>query len=44
MLIYLARRVMATAVTLFLICLPTFLLMHAVPGGPFEARTDATLA
>ena len=44
MVIYLARRVLATAVTLLLVCLVTFLLMHAVPGGPFEARSDARLS
>jgi oligopeptide transport system permease protein len=35
---YLIRRLLWTLVTLFFICLITFLLMHAVPGGPFEVR------
>jgi len=43
-LIYLARRVFASAVTLLLICLITFLLMHAVPGGPFDARSEGRLS
>ncbi|MGE3962046.1 MAG: ABC transporter permease [Dehalococcoidia bacterium] len=41
---YLVRRVFASALTLFLICLVTFVLMHAVPGGPFEARADPRLS
>lgn len=44
MVIYLARRILATGVTLLIICLVTFLLMHAVPGGPFEARADSRLS
>jgi len=36
MIAYLVRRLLWTAVTLFSICLVTFVLMHAVPGGPFE--------
>ncbi len=44
MLIYLVRRVVAAALTLLLICLVTFVLMHAVPGGPFEARADPRLS
>ena len=35
---YLIRRVLWTVVTLFFICLITFVLMHTVPGGPFEVR------
>jgi len=38
MAIYLARRLLWTFGTLFSICLITFVLMHSVPGGPFEAR------
>jgi oligopeptide transport system permease protein len=34
---YLVRRLVWSAVTLLLIAGITFLLMHAVPGGPFEA-------
>jgi len=44
MVIYLARRVFAAGVTLLAICLVTFLLMHTVPGGPFEARADSRLS
>jgi len=42
--IYLARRVFAAGVTLLAICFLTFVLMHAVPGGPFEARADSRLS
>jgi oligopeptide transport system permease protein len=34
---YLASRLLESIVTLFFIALTTFLLMHAVPGGPFES-------
>lgn len=34
---YLVSRIFESAVTLFFIALTTFLLMHAVPGGPFES-------
>lgn len=34
---YLIGRLLQAAVTLFFIALITFLLMHTVPGGPFEA-------
>ncbi|MCA9857852.1 MAG: ABC transporter permease, partial [Dehalococcoidia bacterium] len=44
MLIYLVRRIAAATLTLLLICLVTFVLMHAVPGGPFEARADPRLS
>lgn len=44
MVIYLVRRALAAAATLLLICFVTFLLMHAVPGGPFEARADPRLS
>ena len=37
MLGYLVRRLLQTTVTLFFIALITFLLMHAVPGGPWDA-------
>lgn len=33
---YLIRRLLWTVVTLFFIALITFVLMHIVPGGPFE--------
>lgn len=35
---YVIRRAFASVVTLFGVCLITFLLMHAVPGGPFEVQ------
>lgn len=35
---YLIRRLFHTAVTLFFIALLTFILMHAVPGGPWDAQ------
>lgn len=35
---YLVRRLLHTAVTLFFIALLTFILMHAVPGGPWDAQ------
>jgi oligopeptide transport system permease protein len=38
MLGYLARRVLASAITLFIIITVTFFLMHAVPGGPFTGE------
>ena len=34
---YLITRVVESIVTLFFIALTTFLLMHTVPGGPFES-------
>ena len=34
---YLLSRTIESIVTLFFIALTTFLLMHAVPGGPFES-------
>ena len=37
MLGYLVRRLVQTLATLFFIALITFLLMHQVPGGPFDA-------
>lgn len=36
MLTYIAIRLVQAVITLFFIALITFLLMHAVPGGPFE--------
>jgi len=36
---YVIRRLLSAVLTLFVIALITFLLMHAVPGGPFEARS-----
>lgn len=43
MVTYLLRRALASVATLLLICLVTFALMHAVPGGPFDARPDSRL-
>ncbi len=39
MAIYLVRRLSWTAVTLFALAAITFVLMHQVPGGPFDAAT-----
>lgn len=39
MAIYLARRLTWTVVTLLALAAVTFLLMHRVPGGPFDAAT-----
>ncbi|MPZ97798.1 MAG: ABC transporter permease subunit [Dehalococcoidia bacterium] len=36
---YVLGRLVQAAVTLFFVALITFALMHAVPGGPFEARS-----
>ncbi len=44
MLRYLAGRVLQALLTLLAIALITFLLMHAVPGGPFAwAKRDGPL-
>ncbi|MDA1062716.1 MAG: ABC transporter permease [Chloroflexi bacterium] len=40
MLSYVMLRVLQAALTLLLVALVTFLLMHAVPGGPFESRSS----
>jgi len=37
---YIIRRLILSLVTLFFITLLTFLLMHAVPGGPFSQERD----
>lgn len=37
MVTYLVSRLLESVVTLFFIALTTFLLMHTVPGGPFES-------
>lgn len=36
--VYLAKRLTGAVPTLFLLALVTFLLMHATPGGPFDAE------
>jgi oligopeptide transport system permease protein len=37
MLAYMVKRLLLMVVTLFLVLLLTFLLMHAIPGGPYSA-------
>ena len=38
MLGYVLRRLVSVAVTFFVVSLIIFLMMHAIPGGPFDAR------
>ena len=38
---YLVKRVIMMVITLFMIALLTFVLMHVVPGGPFTLKTGA---
>ena len=43
---YIVKRVLLAILTVFIICLITFFLMHAVPGGPFnkeKALSQATI-
>lgn len=43
---YIIKRIILAIVTIFLICLITFFLMHAIPGGPFnreKALSQATI-
>lgn len=43
---YILKRVLLAILTVFVICLLTFFLMHAVPGGPFnreKALSEATM-
>lgn len=43
---YIIKRVILAIITIFLICLITFFLMNAVPGGPFnreKALSEATI-
>ena len=43
---YVVKRVLLAILTVFIICLITFFLMHAVPGGPFnkeKALSQATI-
>lgn len=37
---YIAKRLIMTMITLFLVVLFTFILMHSVPGGPFTAEKE----
>ena len=36
MLKYMVKRILLALVTILVICLITFFVMHAVPGGPFN--------
>ena len=38
MIVYLIKRLLSVAVTFFIVSLVIFLMMHAVPGGPFTER------
>ena len=43
---YIVKRILLAIMTVFIICLITFFLMHAVPGGPFnkeKALSQATI-
>lgn len=43
---YVVKRILLAIVTIFIICLITFFVMHAVPGGPFnreKALSQATI-
>ena len=41
---YLIKRMGMMLITLFLITLLTFILMHAVPGGPFTGEKQVSKA
>ncbi len=41
---FLAKRIAMSLITLFLITLLTFILMHAVPGGPFTGEKQVSKA
>ena len=44
---YVIKRLFLAVLTVFIICLITFFLMHAIPGGPFnkeKALSEATIA
>ena len=41
---FLAKRIAMSLITLFLITLLTFILMHAVPGGPFNGEKQVSKA
>ena len=38
MILYIIRRLISIAVTFFVVSLIIFLMMHAVPGGPFDGN------
>lgn len=38
MILYIVRRVLSIAVTFFIVSILIFLMMHAVPGGPFDGN------
>ncbi len=38
MIVYLTKRLLSIAVTFFIVSLVVFLMMHAVPGGPFDGN------
>ena len=38
MLLYILRRLVSIAVTFFVVSVIVFLMMHAVPGGPFDGN------
>ena len=38
MIVYLIKRLLSVAVTFFIVSLVIFLMMHAVPGGPFTEK------
>jgi len=38
MIVYLIKRLLSIAVTFFIVSLVIFLMMHAVPGGPFDGN------
>ncbi|HEY8443722.1 MAG TPA: ABC transporter permease [Clostridia bacterium] len=42
--IYILKRVLLAIVTLFIVALLTFILMHSVPGGPFNKEKAVTPA
>ena len=38
MIFYILRRLVSVAVTFIVVSLIIFLMMHAIPGGPFDAN------
>ena len=38
MIVYLIKRLLSVALTFFIVSLVIFLMMHAVPGGPFTEK------
>ena len=37
---YIVKRVLLALLTVLIICMITFFVMHAVPGGPFNREKD----